>query len=363
MSRILTADTRAARRAFSLIELLVVITIITIVIAITVPTIGAARDLARGTATKSQIQSLTAAVSSFQTDNDRIPGYFNAAQMSDNTDGFTSMQNLILDLAGGTVSDDQGSAQNLPEVGPNNATQVFVNPALIGLDGANSKSYLQAGAVEFQSVEGKANVGNPDNLLIPEIVDSWGMPILAWVENEFAPEMADLDDPQLVNFATENEDAGLARFYWDQNLPVLEATALGERGEDQTESALVSRLSNGLAALTPEEKSETLAALLGSPASPLVAGGGEVATAIVRDFVPSSSKGGVLFQSAGRDRVFLSTQDKGYRTLAGQFTYAKYFSPAGNGTLGQNPWPNADNESGQRNIVELFNDIVTASPR
>ncbi|MEL7485492.1 MAG: prepilin-type N-terminal cleavage/methylation domain-containing protein, partial [Planctomycetota bacterium] len=97
----------SCRRAFSLIELLVVITIIAIVIAITVPAIGAARDLARGTATQSQIQALATAVGSFQTDNERVPGYFNAAQMSDNDDGFTSMQNVILDLAGGTIGEQE----------------------------------------------------------------------------------------------------------------------------------------------------------------------------------------------------------------------------------------------------------------
>jgi hypothetical protein len=88
-----------------------------------------------------------------------------------------------------------------------------------------------------------------------------------------------------------------------------------------------------------------------------------VATANVSTFIPTISKGGVVFQSAGRDRVYLSTQDRGYRTLGGKFEYPRYFSPAGDGQLGANPWPNADNESGQKNIVELFNDIVIASPR
>jgi prepilin-type N-terminal cleavage/methylation domain-containing protein len=249
MTSVATPVCRFRRRAFSLIELLVVITIIAIVIAITVPAIGAARDLARGTATQSQIQALTTAVSSFQRDNDRVPGYFNAADMSDNQDGFTSMQNVILDLAGGPVDPVQGAAQSLPEVGPNQGgdASVFVNPALIGLDGANSTSYLAADAVEFQTVEGKVNGGTPidedeDNLLIPEIVDPWGMPILAWAENEFAPEISDLEDPNLINFAAESEMDGVARFYWEQNAPLLESNALGERRSIRARARLFPRL-------------------------------------------------------------------------------------------------------------------------
>lgn len=340
-----------SRRAFSLIELLVVITIIAIVIAITVPAIGAARDLARGTATQSQIQALATAVGSFQTDNERVPGYFNAAQMSDNQDGFTSMQNVILDLAGGTIGEQEGDNQGLPLLGPNGQAQVHVNAALIGIDGSNSRSYLQADAVDFQSVEGKDGVSNTDNLLVPEIVDSWGMPIMAWAENEFAPLMADLDDPQIENFATENEDAGVARFYWDQNAPILNSTGLTDRQISQSESAL-----------NTADKDEVLTALLGSTGSPLTTAGRRgVVSANVSTFLPSVSKGGVMFQSAGRDRVFLSTEDKAYRTLAGVFTYPKNFSPTGQGRLGDNPWPNADNDSGQKDIVGLFNDIVATN--
>ena len=363
----ITADTAShARRAVSLIELLVVITIIAIVIAITVPAIGAARDLARGTATQSQLASLSSAVATFQTDTNRVPGYFTAADMSDNSAGFTSMQNVILDLAGGPVSEDQGSTQTLPLVGPGTRPerQVRVNSALIGIDGANTKSYLRADAVEFQNVAGKAGVSNDDNLIVPEIVDAWGTPVLAWAENEFAPNMADLPDPEIENFATENESAGIARFYWEQNLPVLEATALGERETDQGQSALNVKLSGGATPLTAEEQSQALAALLGSTASPLTTAGRRgIASANVSTFLPSASKGSVVFHSAGRDRVFLSTEDNGYRELSGQFEYRFNFSPAGSGRRGENPWANADNENGTKDIVGLFNDVVTAVPR
>ncbi len=354
-----TAPIHATRRAFSLIELLVVITIIAIVIAITVPSIGAARDLARGTSAKSQIQSLTSAVASFQVDNERVPGYFNAADMSENDDGLTGMQNLILDLAGGVVPGDGPNRDTQPpgtiEVGPNMDAQAFVNTALIGIDGTNSKSYLQADGVDFQTVEGKAGVDNADNLLVPEIVDPWGMPILAWLENEFAPELSDLEpsDVEMRLFAAETENGAPApaRFYWEQNRPILESIGLGEREISQSDSVL-----NAM------DKTEVLAALCASPASPINTASGS-GTPNVEELVPSISKGGVIFQSAGRDRVYLSTEDRGYRTLGGQFTYANYFAPSGTGALGANPWSDADGENGRQDIVDLFNDIVTASPR
>ena len=122
-------------RAFSLIELLVVITIIGIVIGITVPAIGGARDLARANVARSQMQSLSTAVSAFQTDTLRVPGYFTAADMADNQDGFTGMQNVLLDLAGGPISEDQANTNaNSILVGPNGNAQVDEDGVGVGPD-------------------------------------------------------------------------------------------------------------------------------------------------------------------------------------------------------------------------------------
>ncbi|MGP1273188.1 MAG: type II secretion system protein [Phycisphaerales bacterium] len=342
-----------AHRGFSLIELLVVIVIIAIVIAITVPAIGGARDLARKASTETQMAGLTQAVSAFQADQQRLPGYFTAQDMGSNdnaTSGFTAMQNIMLDLAGGPVADNGNLPPNALLVGPVAGNEVNVNLNLIGTGSGGSKSYYQPDGGNYVVVEGKDGVSATDDIAqLPELVDAWGMPILAWVEDEFAPEVpetgAELDD--FVRINSENEPA---RFYWNQNASVINSTGLGPRETSQVESAL-------LGVPSRFTQAEALAALVGNPADP-VSPNGELRGAAVDELVPGSGRGGVVFHSAGKDRVFLSTEDSARRELGGEFIYAKYFSPNTGANFGEQPWTNATGAGGTKDIVAEFNDVV-----
>ncbi len=69
-------------RAFSLVELLVVLTIITIVIGVLIPSLRAARSSARTLATQAIIKDLSSASQSFKVDNKRNPGYFSPVEMA-----------------------------------------------------------------------------------------------------------------------------------------------------------------------------------------------------------------------------------------------------------------------------------------
>lgn len=356
---------RATRRAFSLIELLVVITIIAIVISITVPAISFGRDAARAQATRAQVQSLTSAVSAFQLDEDRVPGYFPAAVMAeDNNRGFTGMQNVILDLAGGPIPQDGNEPASAVLVGPNSSDgQVLVNPALFGVDSANNTSYLDVTSLQFGTIGGKS-IADADNDQIPGILDSWDMPLLAWSENEFAPEIDDIEQPDIENFAAVDGSALPARFYWNQNEAVLDSTGLGERQVSQRESALVSKRGGGsLTGLSDEEKADALAALAGSTAGVTTRTRRGITSTNVSTLVPSASKGSVIFQSAGRDRVFLSTDESAYDEITGQLIYSRNFSPSDSGRFGDDGWPNADGDDGIVDVVSRFNDIVLAATR
>lgn len=337
-----------ASRGFSLIELLVVIVIITIVIAITVPAIGGARDLARAARTQTQIANLTTAVSAFQADEQRLPGFFTAQQMGQADTGFTSMQNLMLDLAGGPVADNGALPPNILLVGPTAGDEVNVNLNLIGVAESGGKNYYQPASNDYVTVEGKDDVAATDDVAqLPELVDAWGMPIMAWVEDEFAPDVPS-EAAEIQDFARLNSTAEPARFYWQQNAGLLGSAGLGPRLTSQTESLLAEGVTN-----LPER----LAALLGSTANP-IAPNGELRSADVSELIPGSARGSVVFQSAGRDRVYLSTEDSGLRRLGGTFEYARYFSPGGSGTIGQNPWSDAEGSQGSKDILEDFNDIV-----
>lgn len=335
-----------ARRAFSLIELLVVITIIAVVIAITVPALSGARELARKAATESTVNSLVQAAAQFRTDEQRSPGFFSPEEMGDNenlTRGLSQMQNMMLELIGGPV-ESAGLNPDLPRVGPTRNSQIYVDPATVNV-GENAKGYFTPDSQDFKLAEGVEAIA--DHKKLPEIHDAWGTPILAWVENDIGTVMNDsstITDFALVNSGQANNPA---RYYWAQNSAALSSAALGKRQADQANESLVG------SALTDGEKVTHLAALLGSPNSSVRS------DAAVASILPSVGRGPVVFHSAGSDRVFVSAKDKGYGRLAGQFIFGRNLTPGNNVASGQYPRP--DGTQGSIDIVEGFDDIVTAA--
>lgn len=342
------AQSRLTRRAFSLIELLVVITIIAVVIAITVPALSGARELARKSSTESSINSLVQGIGQFQTDNQRAPGYFSPEDMgsSENeTRGFSSMQNIMLELVGGPVESDGVSNPRLLRVGPTRNGQIFVDQSLIGI-GDKSKGYYTPDAKDYQPVQGVEAIAPHKEL--PEVLDAWGMPILAWAENDLGSTMN--DDSELAYFAKiNNEDPPAdrpARFYWAQNAGALSSDALGERQMEQAELSLIGKDTTG-------DLQEHLAAFLGSPNSSV-----KTATA-TKNILPRVGRGAVVFQSAGSDRIYLSSKDKGYGRIGGEFWFGRNLTPGSNVNSGQ--YPRKDGSQGSIDIIDGFNDIVTSA--
>lgn len=344
-----TTTSRIAHRAFSLIELLVVITIIAVVIAITVPALSGARELARKSSTQGKVQSLTAAIGTFSNDNDRPPGYFSQDEMGDTqnvTRGLTAMQNIMLDLIGGPV--EAGSSNpGLIEVGPIGGSTVDVDPALINV-GSNAKGYYTPGAKDYQVVEGKVAVAEHQQL--PEVVDAWGMPILAWVENDLASTMTEtsvVDD--FAQIVTPASSAAPARYYWAQNSGVLASTGLGPRRIDQRTASLI-----GMDAAS--NLPDRLAAFLGSPSSMVKA------DANFRSILPRAGRGAVVFQSAGTDRVYLSSEDKGFGAVGGEFFFGRNFTP-NNSITRDGQYLQKDGTQGSIDIIDGFDDILSSAGR
>jgi prepilin-type N-terminal cleavage/methylation domain-containing protein len=72
------------RRAFTLVELLVVVAIIALLLSILLPALGRAKALARKTVCASQLRSVGLATVMYGTDNrDRLPTYFNFSRLSE----------------------------------------------------------------------------------------------------------------------------------------------------------------------------------------------------------------------------------------------------------------------------------------
>lgn len=265
--------TRRPSRAFTLIELLVVIAIIAVLIGILIPVMGNARNSARKTATTSLMTSVSTAVNQFRAQNNRLPGYFSQSELgqASNDTGFTSMENALLDLAGGLKPASLAQDWALGSPGVFEITiagkNVRINALAVG--GEDGPGFLNLGA-KFASTgdrndtnasvaeggwsqgtsglaparpgtdqNGTADIfSNVSRYQMPDIIDSWGKPVMLWVKNEAAgtsppPGIADRNAPSINDLSAEK-----SLFYWRANHGYLSApvqrtqSALGEAVSD-----------------------------------------------------------------------------------------------------------------------------------
>jgi type II secretory pathway pseudopilin PulG len=324
-----------ARRGFSIVELLVVFFIIGLVMSILIPAISGVRQTARRASTNATMKDLAAASNLFATDRKgQTPGYFPpalmGAQENGDTRGMSAMQNILLDLSGGVAQNqtrdmgggslcDEQNGPNVVEVGPTSTNVVRVNLGAIGAPtkdlakGTIVNAYFNPdrGALVRQCNDAQRLATSPqDHYAMPELVDAWGNPILAWSR----------DERSTAVFSSVNSGAGgstPAKFYWASNAGILRAQALGRAGRDHSTatSTLYSMIGGGAVGggrvVDGAGASWAMGALLGNPAFPrpkLNPGD--------RD-LPAQSRGALVFHSAGQDGWFLGSEDKGGRAAGG----------------------------------------------
>lgn len=311
---------RPASAGFTLIELLVVIGIIGIVVAIVFPALAGARNAARKAATQALLGDIGKACEQFEIDHQRKPGYYSPRHMGLNENqnrGFTAMENLMLDLAGGlapNASNSSGPNSTIVQVGPTGGTgsdpddMVKVDIGLIGAKSQQSRLYYSPDPRYYTNggEGGNGQVGVDDHRKLPDIVDAWGTPVLAWVQDDIAA-------GQGVRFAevayAPNAVAMRARYYWASNAGFLKSTRLGRMGHSQVRGTDKFSLLSEVASMPVLP---TMAGLLGNPAYP---------EPNAPD-TPAQGRAPIVFHSAGPDGIYLSSRDVGgKRAMAG--------SPAG----------------------------------
>lgn len=305
--------TRSAR-AFSLIELLTVLFIISLVIAILIPAVGGARNSAKRAATMTMMTNITQASRQFELDNRRPPGYFSPAEMGSDANadrGFTAMKNVLLDLGGGVTQAAENTAMGIYSgVGPVAGTSVTVDMGQIGAPSgkgaSNSKSYFSPDRNYFVAQNGPnqltATGMTLGNRNMPEVVDAWGTPILAWVADERPAAAA---AAQSDGFSAITSTGPTAKFYWNSNAAVLSSVSTGKLGRSQvfTDRNVKHSLIGAVVGGTRNQDLivKTMTGILGNPAFPKQG----LAN------LPAEPMGNFILHAAGADGYFLGSDDRG----------------------------------------------------
>lgn len=295
-----TSPCRRLRLGFTLIEMMIVIVILIILLAIFQPVLRGARNAARTASTKQLVNNIQASAGAFELDQRRLPGAFTAAQMGsveNATRGFTNMQNMLLELSGGIIASGNASARRI-QVGPSATNRVLVDLDLINapseVKGVTKNVYYTIDKKNWVSQNGaNQKVAIAEHITLPDVVDAFSNPLLAWVEDEGAT----ADDP----FAS--IDSGTrSKFYWNSNAAFLRSGSLGAGARDQTDAV------SGSMIAPPRGQAEiefSMHGVLGHPAFP-------VASSMPNSQVfPASSRGKIVFHSAGIDGVYLGARDRG----------------------------------------------------
>jgi len=388
------------RSGFSLVEMLLVIAVIAILISLLLPALAGARQSAMKVSTQAMMADLTSAAQRFGNDNaGRNPGYFSEALMghSDNLAiGMSAMENAMLDLGGSAAVLAQADDDDAPEVNPEEGIieigpsddpkdRVIVNINLIGSTGAyytpDAKSFIaaghgddgQAGSPGGERLSDQIGSLSVGQVLMPDVRDAWGNPMLAWSQDQAARgsilvvDGADPDDvyTQFARISSEGAGApmdttGPAWFYLASNAAFLEAEEFGDGGINMAGDPAVGSTSVIGGGVDEMDRIRSLATMLASPSSFLLDPGVDgLDNASYREVFPSTPRGRFLVQSAGSDGIFLSNSSDGWSST-GNTENGDYSLNFGNNYISQSDVRNTDDSGAFTNIdlFESFDDLL-----
>jgi prepilin-type N-terminal cleavage/methylation domain-containing protein len=237
-------------RAFSLLELLVVMVVILILIAILMPALRAVRWAAYNRNTSHQMDVIYQASAVYSVNYNSWPGWFEDRPLAANPTSFTQNESMVLSLMGLI---DRGAGYW--PAGHANPDGLMIDLTRIGRGPVSRPgqpnamprdAYLQVGDEQWHAIQGTTGGQN----MTPELIDvSTGLPMLIFRSRVGA------DGSVLVDAAT---DGG---FLLDTNADYFNATALQDVGgdiHDQASESLLSVATAGSAQRAAENASYLL---------------------------------------------------------------------------------------------------------
>jgi len=297
--RLHSTGSAAARRAFSITELLVVIGIITLLVGLLLPALAAAQNKARATQTTGVMEQFALACESFFQKFGYYPGVVPEDVLAADPK-ISGTENAILHLMGGFIRQEDDPALYAATTGGDwqeivfgtgpNPYRIRVSRTKIGegpvIAGQLYPPFFSPKGSELKAAPGQfldnTNASDPfedDDLALPDLLDGWGQPIMYL---RALRESGPLAGPVAGN--------PLPQFARGPLNPYLSSVALGESGKTQAASIL--NQGNNAA------QDNNLAQLIrhpafGAPDQPLA----------------GTAKGQFIVFSAGKDGIFYSQFD------------------------------------------------------
>ncbi len=234
------------RRAFTVIEVLVVVGIIALLVGILLVALGTARQSALKGETRAVLNQFASAAQQFQLEHGRYPGVIPDRVLANDTSGadggpqISNMENALLDLMGGyrvlAPTDPVGSDAETDYLSYTGVELTFADGGSqwrlkidldrVGegpvIDGKAFAPYFTPDEGILRTVPGQLNEGA---LALPDLVDSWGMPIVYLRQSR---------STGLLFVAGEAADPYTPQFLRAGAINYIGSTALAELGIDQT---------------------------------------------------------------------------------------------------------------------------------